>query len=237
MVRWLSHFPRCRGLGITVSALMGDFRCANATRAARENVVTRSGHRLGARPDVISFSRLTLGMKRPWHHVIITAMVVNSVYSFVSFPLHPPKNPLGTFLRASATSPASPSSSTELTPRSLVLPVNKLISLDLDEMAEVLEGSGRAKMVWAALADGVDPFTRQAASDYLTLKTAQQLYKSVESPCLPWQVGCLNRSRLALQRSLDTVTFSTLTIEKSVVVPILHIVENVRVGIVYPSML
>ncbi|CAM9108458.1 unnamed protein product [Ascophyllum nodosum] len=55
-------------------------------------------------------------------------------------------------------------------------------------MAEMIGGSGRAKMVWTALAEGIDPFSSQAGSDYLTPKTTERLNKAVESSGLPWQV-------------------------------------------------
>ena len=58
-------------------------------------------------------------------------------------------------------------------------------------MADMIGGSGRAKMVWTALAEGIDPFSSQAGSDYLTPKTTERLNKAVESSGLPWQVRLL----------------------------------------------
>lgn len=66
------------------------------------------------------------------------------------------------------------------------VPGGDLLSLDFDELAKVLEGSGRARMVWAALSQGVDPFS-QAATEFLTDKTAAVLRENVQG--LPWQVS------------------------------------------------
>lgn len=66
------------------------------------------------------------------------------------------------------------------------IPGGDLLALDFDDLAKVLEGSGRAKMVWAALSDGVDPFS-EAATEFLTDKTAAVLRENVQG--LPWQVS------------------------------------------------
>jgi len=61
-----------------------------------------------------------------------------------------------------------------------------LLSLGFDELAEVLDGSGRARMVWAALSAGVDPFSKEATTEFLTDKTAAVLREHSEG--LPWKV-------------------------------------------------
>lgn len=61
-----------------------------------------------------------------------------------------------------------------------------LLSLGFDELAEVLDGSGRARMVWAALSAGVDPFSEGATTEFLTDKTAAVLREHSEG--LPWKV-------------------------------------------------
>lgn len=77
--------------------------------------------------------------------------------------------------------------STEPTISKQRIPGEKLLSSGLDNIAEVLGGSGRAKMVWSALAEGVDPFSVEATADYLTPKTAELLTAAVEG--LPWKVS------------------------------------------------
>lgn len=59
------------------------------------------------------------------------------------------------------------------------IPGGDLLCLDFDELAEVLQGSGRAKMVWAALAAGVNPFS-EGAAEFLTDKTARVLKDNVQ---------------------------------------------------------
>lgn len=55
-------------------------------------------------------------------------------------------------------------------------------------MSEVLGGSGRAKMVWSALAEGVDPWSEEEGrAQYLTPKTAKVLEDTMER--LPWKVS------------------------------------------------
>lgn len=71
------------------------------------------------------------------------------------------------------------------------IPGGELLSLGLDEMAEVLGGSGRARMVWAALANGVDPFSAEGEGEYLSGKTAQVLKDTVQA--LPWKVRFASR--------------------------------------------
>ena len=132
-----------------------------------------------------------LVMKLPWPHAFMVVELVGKAWSFV--PLHPyvAEKSGGTFLQSSKTSLESTPSTELSTPRRSPLSGDELISLGLDEMAEVLGGTGRAKMVWAALAEGVDPFSSQTASDYLTPKTAQQLNEAFKCRRLPWQVGSL----------------------------------------------
>lgn len=64
------------------------------------------------------------------------------------------------------------------------IPGGDLLSLNFDELSQILGGSGRAKMVWSALSTGVDPFGD--AAEFLTDKTAAVLKDTVER--LPWQV-------------------------------------------------
>lgn len=59
------------------------------------------------------------------------------------------------------------------------VPGGDLLCLNFDELAEVLQGSGRAKMVWAALAAGVNPFS-EGAGEFLTDKTAAVLNDNVQ---------------------------------------------------------
>lgn len=63
----------------------------------------------------------------------------------------------------------------------------ELLSLGVDGVSEVLGGLGRAKMVWAAISDGVDPFSSEGLAGFLTDKTSGILHDNVEP--FPWQVG------------------------------------------------
>lgn len=62
----------------------------------------------------------------------------------------------------------------------------ELLSQGVEGMSEVLGGSGRAKMVWSALGAGVDPWSEEGRTQYLTPKTGQVLEDTVER--LPWKV-------------------------------------------------
>lgn len=119
-----------------------------------------------------------------------------AVGSSDAFLLVPGERPLYGHSAARSTSPPAASTATpaeEASAAFIPTPAapqritgSDLLSLDFDDLAKVLEGSGRAKMVWAALSQGVDPFS-EAATEFLTDKTAAVLTENVQR--LPWQVG------------------------------------------------
>lgn len=81
---------------------------------------------------------------------------------------------------------AEPSQTETAQPEAQRIPGSELLSLGLDELGDMLGGSGRAKMVWSAIANGVDPFSERGSVEFLTPRTAQQLQATTER--LPWQV-------------------------------------------------
>lgn len=134
--------------------------------------------------------------RRRWTSAVMTTLALGSSDSFL---LTPGKAPFDSYGRSAARSTSRPPASTATTAAegaSAVftptpanpqrIPGGELLSLDFDDLAKLLEGSGRAKMVWAALAQGVDPFS-EAATEFLTNKTAAVLRENVQG--LPWQVS------------------------------------------------
>lgn len=96
-------------------------------------------------------------------------------------------SPASTSIASAATSTMSEPSQTDTAQSEAQrIPGGELLSLGLDELGERLGGSGRAKMVWSAIADGVDPFSEKGSVEFLTPRTAQQLKATAER--LPWQV-------------------------------------------------
>ncbi|CAM9684399.1 unnamed protein product [Discosporangium mesarthrocarpum] len=66
------------------------------------------------------------------------------------------------------------------------LPGDRLLSLSLDELAGLLGGTGRAKMVWSALAEGRDPLDFEDGGCFLTEKTAEIVRMRFKD--MPWRV-------------------------------------------------
>ena len=112
----------------------------------------------------------------------MASMLVGSVESFSLYAPTTPRNVFSAPSMITTTSTPSP----ETAPNTRI-PGGELLSLGLDGAAEVLGGVGRAKMVWAAIADGVDPFSNEGLAGFLTDKTSRILHDNVEG--LPWQVG------------------------------------------------
>lgn len=136
-------------------------------------------------------------MKRPRISIPFVLLVVPHARSYVGHILHRARrtsniasttethpartNDLETFISSRSTLPLSDS-----VVKGERLEGSELVSLDPDELARVLGGSGRARMVWDALAAGYDPFSHEGSSKFITPKTAETLANSVEQ--LPWQV-------------------------------------------------
>lgn len=59
--------------------------------------------------------------------------------------------------------------------------------MGIDEVSNLLGGSGRARMVWNAFAAGVNPWSEEGKTHYLTAKTSRSLETISEG--LPWEVG------------------------------------------------
>lgn len=113
----------------------------------------------------------------------MASTLVGSVESFLLYTPTTTRNVLST---PSMIATASTPPSQETAPNTRI-PGGELLSLGLDGVAEVLGGVGRAKMVWSAIADGVDPFSSEGLGEFLTDKTSGILHDNVEG--LPWQVG------------------------------------------------
>lgn len=126
-------------------------------------------------------------MGQAWTAIVMKMMMLGSTKSFL---LHTPTVARHTFivgLHSTSTSTTVDRAATDMEPAlPQRIPGCELLSLDLDGLGEVLGGSGRARMVWAALADGVDPFCPKDAIEFLTPKTAQLLTDAFAG--LPWQV-------------------------------------------------
>lgn len=122
-------------------------------------------------------------------------MASTLVASAESFLLYAPaiaRNVLSVPSMTATTSTPPPSQETAPSTR---IPGGELLSLGVDGVAEVLGGLGRAKMVWGAIADGVDPFSSEGLAGFLTDKTSGILHDSVEG--LPWQVRAAFRCPVA----------------------------------------
>lgn len=120
-------------------------------------------------------------------------MASTLVASAESFLLYAPtiaRNALSVPSMTATTSTPPPSQETAQSTR---IPGGELLSLGVEGVAEVLGGLGRAKMVWGAIADGVDPFSSEGLAEFLTDKTSGILHDSVEG--LPWQVRAAFRER------------------------------------------
>ncbi|CAM9287914.1 unnamed protein product [Ectocarpus sp. 4 AP-2014] len=119
-----------------------------------------------------------------WSSTVVSAMMVSSSESFLLY-----SSTAGTrsTMAAAPTAVATAVADTAhpLTPAPKPVHGGDLLSLNFDELSQILGGSGRAKMVWSALSAGVDPFGD--AAEFLTDKTAAVLKDTVER--LPWQVA------------------------------------------------
>lgn len=144
------------------------------------------------------------------------AMVMAMFESASSFLVTPPEIGRDASLRHSVSSVRSTTAdaldTTHLSPpvsapQHRRVPGGELLSLGVSELSEVLEGSGRAKMVWKALAQGVDPFSSEEAAEFVTPRTAQLLEDAVER--LPWEV-CPLRCKQHLSLCRRIMPFPTL---------------------------
>lgn len=127
----------------------------------------------------------------------MASTLVGSVKSFLLYPPTISRNVLSVpSMTATAATTSRPPSQATAPNSNTRIPGGELLSLGLDGVAEVLGGLGRAKMVWAAIADGVDPFSSQGLADFLTDKTSGILHDNVEA--LPWQVGASISSTCSL---------------------------------------
>lgn len=141
-----------------------------------------------------------VGMKRPRISISFSLLSVPLVYSFYHHVPHSlgtsPRVPL--IALTSSRSDYSTSTPTLATPYteqpsiSAKVEGGELLSLGVDGLGEVLGGHGRAKMVWNALAAGMDPFSDEGSRAFLTPKTVEILRHAVEE--LPWQVNPLYAS-------------------------------------------
>ncbi|CAM9742305.1 unnamed protein product [Scytosiphon promiscuus] len=129
--------------------------------------------------------------RRIWFSAFPAAMLIVSSKSFLSSTSVTRKSPGGVRRRSTTgkttAATATAASTTYPAPQAPQgSPRGDLFSLDFPELSEALGGSGRAKMVWAAIAAGVDPLTEDAAAEFLTDKTTAVLRETVEG--LPCQV-------------------------------------------------
>ncbi|CBJ49163.1 conserved unknown protein [Ectocarpus siliculosus] len=118
-----------------------------------------------------------------WSSTVVSAMMVSSSESFLLYSSTAGKcSTMAVAPTAVATAVADTAHPPAPPPKPV--PGGDLLSLNFDELSQILGGSGRAKMVWSALSAGVDPFGD--AAEFLTDKTAAVLKDTVER--LPWQV-------------------------------------------------
>lgn len=113
----------------------------------------------------------------------MASTLIGSVYSFLLYTPTITRNVLSISSMTTSTTP------TQETAPSTRIAGGELLSLGPDGVAQVLGGSGRAKMVWAAIAEGVDPFSSEGLAEFLTDKTSGILHDNLEG--LPWQVRAL----------------------------------------------
>lgn len=138
-----------------------------------------------------------LTTRRRWASAITITLAVGSSESFLLTPGKAPFNSYGHSAARSTSTTTAEGASAVFTPTPANpqrIPGGQLLSLDFDDLANVLEGSGRAKMVWAALSQGVDPFSEAAATEFLTDKTAAVLSQNFQE--LPWEVSYIRAASL-----------------------------------------